>query len=102
MSQHYFRPVPNTVILMGWDRPLQGYFCVIERGDELLYSNLEDPILDENGGMSSILDYLLERIVERKLCVPQEMIDEIRADAAHNIGDRSSRWNEQGLEVCDA
>ncbi len=94
MSQHYFRPVPNTVILMGWDRPLQGYFCVIECGDELLYSNLEDPILDERGGMSGSLDYLLDCVVARGLNVPQEMIAEIKADAAHNIGNREMRWNE--------
>ena len=106
MSQHYFRPIPSIVILMGWDRPLQGFYLVIEQADNdddtVIYSNLEDPNLQELGGMSSSLDYLLARIVDLKLNVPQAMINEIRADAAHNIGSRSLRWNEQGVEVCNA
>ncbi|PMM26314.1 hypothetical protein BCT58_08190 [Vibrio lentus] len=27
-------------MLCGWDRPLQGFFLVIEKSDELQYSNL--------------------------------------------------------------
>lgn len=37
MSQHYFYTQHNgmkTVVLMGWDRPLQGFFLVVQKEDD--------------------------------------------------------------------
>lgn len=37
MSQHHFHTIHNgqeTHILMGWDRPMQGFFLVIEKEDD--------------------------------------------------------------------
>ena len=39
MSQHTFHD-RGYHVLCGWDRPLQGFFLVIEKSDELQYSNL--------------------------------------------------------------
>lgn len=43
MSQHRFTSGKYSV-LCGWDKPLQGFFLVIESSDEeLQYSNLYEP-----------------------------------------------------------
>ncbi|HRG61627.1 MAG TPA: hypothetical protein PLP75_01270 [Burkholderiales bacterium] len=43
MSQYHYMLVhegKNTEVFMGWDRPLQGFFLVIDQGgDEPLWSN---------------------------------------------------------------
>lgn len=39
MSQHRFNGGKYSV-LCGWDKPLQGFFLVIEENEELQYSNL--------------------------------------------------------------
>jgi len=93
MSQHCF---PTTChgepvfILMGWDRPLQGYFLVIkcEHRDALLYSNLEDHELRQCMGMPRSLDHFLKRLSEFGVQVPSRMLNEIKADAKANVGNR--------------
>jgi hypothetical protein len=69
MSQHYFDTSlgdePITVML-GWDRPLQGYFMLIEstQRDGYIYSNLEDIDLVKCGGFASSLDYFIDKMRE--------------------------------------
>ena len=85
MSQHLYlsaykgQPVS---ILMGWDRPMQGFFMVIEleKADGIVYSNLDDPDLDGGGGLS----------------VPALTIQQIEIDAASNVGNRRVVYSKEG------
>ena len=100
MSQHSFattfenRPVK---VVMGWDRPLQGYFCFVERQDagageaEYLYSNLDDRALARRMGFSPSTDYFTEKLMALGIAVPRTMIAEVRLDCAMNIGNRYVR-----------
>jgi hypothetical protein len=82
MSQHYFDTTWGSQlisILMGWDRPLQGYFMVIEspENDEPLWCNLSHE--------PSHPDIL-------------EMIQEILEDGAKNVGNKQVRHSlEDGI-----
>ena len=95
MSQHYFETQhegkPVTVV-MGWDRPLQGFFMVIEKAsdteDEYLYSNLDDEALFPFMGLPPTLEHFLATLKTFGLSVPPTMIEEIQADAYNNVGNR--------------
>lgn len=106
MSQHLFsthydgKPV---VVLMGWDRPLQGFFLVIEeevddddKADEYVYTNMEDPALFPWMGVPPTLDPFLAKLQELGITVPSRMIEEIRSDAARNVGNRYVTYDESG------
>lgn len=75
---------------MGWDRPLQGFFMVIEFDgeDQLLYSNLDDPVLADSMGMSLTMDHFVEQLDRLGITVPQSMLIVTRRDAATNAGNR--------------
>ena len=105
MSQHYFassiedRPVK---IVLGWDRPLQGYFCFVERMDpkpgeaEYVYSNLEDRALARRMGFASSIDYFDEKLQAMGITVPRAMIAEVERDGALNVGNRYVRHEAEG------
>ena len=106
MSQHLFRTEhrgQSVTILMGFDRPLQGYFMVIELDDAdedtWLYSNLEDPALIRYMGLPPTLEPFLERLAALGLQVPAAMVDEIRADGRSGVGNRYVQWNAQGAQL---
>lgn len=93
MSQHYYvtthqgRPVR---VLMGWDRPLQGYFMVIANMDatadepEFLYSNLDDTDLPK--AQPDSLDPFLERLRTFGIELPHSMISIAFLDGEFNTG----------------
>lgn len=93
MSQHLYqsdyRGQPVT-ILMGWDRPLQGFFMVIElqQTEGYVYCNLDDPELLAFGGFADNLDHFGRKLAELGLSVPPVMIEQIENDAAGNVGNR--------------
>lgn len=101
MSQHFYptehqgRP---ATILIGWDRPLQGYFMVIEDDgtddDQFIYSNLEDPALP--CGVSRSLDPFQRKLAELGLALPASVLDAVRADAAANTGNRYVAYDKDG------
>lgn len=101
MSQHFFdssyqgQPV---VILMGWDRPLQGFFLVVEfvEQDGFVYSNLEDWDLYFCGGFSSSVEYFERKLEALGLSVPAQMIREIQIDEAMNMGNRQVLYEPDG------
>jgi hypothetical protein len=102
MTQHYYptehQGKPAT-IMMGWDRPLQGFFMVIEdsqnRG-EYIYSNLDDPELIQFGGLPPCLDHFLAKLQALGLSVPDVMLNAIELDAALNEGNRRAEYNRDG------
>lgn len=98
MSQHYFKSMHQgrpVQILMGWDRPLQGFFMVVERLDAtdddvaLLYSNLDDDTL-ENAHPDDLAVFQA-RLTALGLTVPDKMLEEIRQDQAANVGNKVMR-----------
>lgn len=111
MSQHRFattyqgRPVE---VLMGWDRPLQGVFMVVSRGDarededEFVYSNLDDPALADCGGLPPVVDYFLVKLGDLGVAVPQAMLDEIERDSRANVGTRHVVYDADGHKVSES
>jgi hypothetical protein len=95
MSQHFFETMYQNEpvrIMMGWDRPLQYYFLLIEKltGDEkerIIWSNLDH--FTENEARS--LENYLSVLNGLCLAVPEQMIAEIGADAAANCGNKEVR-----------
>ena len=94
MSQHIFHTtciissIPEDVIvLMGWDRPLQGYFLVIDKGnsifDEPVWSNL-----DHEPSHPKTLEIFLMVLNDLKIYIPRQMIEEILQDSFENVGNK--------------
>lgn len=101
MSQHIFNTNWNgkaISVLMGYDRPLDGYFMVIDRiqsdqvGDELedefenddyIYSNL----FESESHPKSLARYQ-HKLFELCIDVPVQMLEEIIEDRAQNIGNK--------------
>ncbi|MCW5589670.1 MAG: hypothetical protein KIT27_08425 [Legionellales bacterium] len=89
MSQHLFKVFHNetpTYVLMGWDRPLQGFFMVIYKpleSDAPYYSNL-----DQEESHPNHIQPFLTVLKQHHIFVPQQMIDEIIEDANNNIGNK--------------
>ena len=101
MSQHHLettrRGEPITVTL-GWDRPLQGYFMLIEsdEADVYIYSNFEDLDLVVHGGFASSLEYFINKMRELGVTVPARMLTEVAADGELNVGNREVAYNAEG------
>ena len=98
MSQHSFnttlqgRPV---VVVVGYDRPLRGFFCFVEKcdaaaddGNEFVYSNLNDLKLASCYGLSKSLDYFKGVLQELSLQVPASMFEQSELDMLGNVGNR--------------
>lgn len=83
-------PLPIK-ILMGWDRPLQGYFLVIQfldRDDNYLWSNL-----DHEDSHPKALDRFLQVLKDFGLEIPPPMIQEIKSDALNNVGNKTVTYS---------
>jgi len=96
MSQHTFLTTCNgqpVRVLLGWDRPLQYHFLVVEYtdrpggdpaccdGEPFVYSNLDDP-----NAIGADLDYYVGILGSLGITVPQSMIDQVRLDGEFNRG----------------
>lgn len=100
MSQHYVYTELNgekIIVLLGWDRPLSGYFMVVikpiekidEDGesyteDEYLYSNLEDRNL--SFGLSQEPEYFKEILTKMAIVIPDEAFQIITNDGRLDVG----------------
>ncbi|PUA30430.1 MAG: hypothetical protein B0W54_08030 [Cellvibrio sp. 79] len=97
MSRHYFKTEYSgkpVDVLMGFDRPLNGFFMVIdyveepedEEDDGYIFSNLwqDDP-------HPKTLRPYLDKLAELKISVPAQMIDEIEADGRLKTGNKDVR-----------
>lgn len=101
MSLHRYtstRGDRKTVVTMGWDRPLQGFFMTIievvpepitgindeaEDDEIFLFDNLEQQIPHPKG----INGYLAE-LEHQGIDIPQQMVNEVLADGMHNVGNK--------------
>jgi hypothetical protein len=74
----------KTEVLMGWDRPLQGFFLVIDQGeDEPLWSNLYQ---EESHPKS--LEPFIKELHTRGIELPRAMIEEMEQDRLENMGNK--------------
>lgn len=99
MSQHVFNTryqgKPITV-MMGWDRPLQGFFMVIEEIDRdeehCIYSNLDDPTLGSLTGLAPTIQPFINKLNELSISVPKEMLDGVTLDGVYNVGNKTAHY----------
>ncbi len=95
MSQHFFKTTHKgevITVMMGWDKPLQGFFMVIEdktSGDDgFIYSNLEDPELAQSGGFAQSIEPFVNKLGELGIEVPIEMLECVEMDGIFNVGNK--------------
>jgi hypothetical protein len=100
MSQHYFETVYQNrpiEILMGWDKPAQGYYMVIEWSDEddddqiYLYTHLNDEDLPEQ--YAKTVAPFIGRLAVLGITIPSSMLQGVLADGASNVGNRTEYHN---------
>lgn len=98
MSQHRYRfkkDGAEVEVLMGWDRPLQHVFMVVEdlsdESGDYLYSNLYEP------NMSALtLEYFRGVLDRLQIQVPESMFQEVEIDRRNNAGNRFVVHSENG------
>lgn len=97
MSRHYFQTTyagKPAEVLMGFDRPLDGFFMIIDYLDEpeddnedhYIYSNMR-----EKNPHPPTLTPFLEKLAELDISIPAEMIQEIEIDGAFKTGNKNVR-----------
>lgn len=97
MSRHYFQTTyagKPVEVLMGFDRPCNGFFMVIDYLEEpeddenegCIYTNM----WEENPHPDSLTPYL-NKLTELDIAVPAEMIQEIVKDGEIKIGNKNVR-----------
>ena len=104
MSQHHFattyqgRPVN---VVMGYDRPLRGFFCCVEltdtEDDDYAYCNLSDAKLFPAMGLAASVEYFRGVFAELGLQVPESLFTECICDQANNVGNRFEVHGADGL-----
>lgn len=86
-------------VQMGWDRPLPCYYLVVDypdsECDEPLYSNLNDPATARDGSLS----HLVANAKTLGLTLPDAMIARVAADAAADLGNAESFFDDAGVEL---
>ncbi len=90
MSQHSYSLKHNgeeTNIMMGWDKPLQYFFMIIEKEsdiDEPFWSNL-----NQLEPYQKNLNFYLKILNELNIKLPPQMIEEVMEDQINNIGNKT-------------
>ena len=90
MSRHYYKTQYQEkpiIVMMGYDRPFNGFFMVIEQAhqedDEYIFSNLFD-----NNPYPNSLNSYKEVLSELGIFIPDEMFLEVEADAEAKMGNK--------------
>lgn len=111
MSQHVFTTTHegNAIeVLMGWDRPMQAFFMVVEKididdadldDDAYIYTNLYDPDLVGTGGMSQCLDYFVKTLEELEITVPEALLANVQADGEDDAGNKYVSYVYEGDQL---
>ena len=79
MSQHIFNGGIYS-IFCGWDKPLQGFFLVIEENNELRYSNL-----NEYESHPKSFDPFLIVLARFGIDISDELLCKLYQDKANNL-----------------
>ena len=77
---------------MGWDRPCQGYFMVIQdlTNEEIIYTNLANT----NPHPKTLDDYFTF-LKENNLEIPVKMVEQLKKDRKFNAANASYDWNNE-------
>lgn len=89
MSQHTFKH-DQYDILCGWDRPLQGFFLVIEdvnNCDEVAYSNIYEMV-----SHPATFEPYLEVLKRFSIPMPDGLLVALEQDKAENKGNSITNW----------
>ena len=93
MSQHRFQSQTNHLhVLCGWDRPLQGFFLVIDRDGTFestpIYSNLyeDNPHPQNFDGFAVVL-------ARFGIDMPSGLLEALESDKTHNAGNSINIWS---------
>ncbi|MCX4175663.1 MULTISPECIES: hypothetical protein [Paraburkholderia] len=89
----------DVTVQMGWDRPLQYLYMVIDyvdsEDDEPLYSNLS---VDE-AGLRGKLAYFTKKTRPFGIEVPSTMLARIQSDEALNLANGTSTFDTAGVDT---
>ncbi|RTB44102.1 hypothetical protein [Pseudomonas aeruginosa] len=102
MSRHYFNTVHNglpVIVYLGWDRPMQYFFLVIEKPAEPVDDTMQDEDEDEDSGYLYTnlyesdpfglgLGFYRDVLQRFEIVVPESMFIEVQRDAERNVGNR--------------
>jgi hypothetical protein len=92
MSQHFFQATLNSrpvQVVIGWDRPLQGFFMTIERLDaaddeaEVLFDNARSSLRFPRS-----LTVFRKKLAELGIKPPAGLFHAVTADARCGVGNR--------------
>lgn len=85
-------------VQIGWDRPLQYFYLVVEdpgsTSDSPVYSNLDDPVCARNPRVP--LEHFIKRLGELGIELPNAILEEVRRDCAGDVGNRVVEWDPAG------
>lgn len=92
MSRNTFSDNTGNTVIIGWDRMLSHYFMGIFNEEDCVYTSIseEDDILE--------LQYFLNILKEKKIELPQEMIEACIVDKELNLGNEVRFFDENGLK----
>jgi hypothetical protein len=107
MSQHVIElehKGKEIEVLIGWDRPLQRFFLVIEEiesedvepDEEYIYSNLNDSNLPDGCDEYTNLEYFKGILQMLGIEIPQQIFIEVYKNMEDNVGNRDVTWNKDG------
>lgn len=120
MSQHFYPATymgQPVIVMMGYDRPLRGFFMVIESAgdsasaapvfnheeddDYYVYSNLSDFELLNCCGLPKTTDHFLKRLQEMDITAHPNVITAIKQDQVENVGNKTVYYDMAGNELAN-
>ena len=98
MSQHIFisktKDNKTVEVFTGWDRPLQGFFLVVEDvddgGDQPFFSNLDPECCSVSH--PKVYEEFEAFLESMGICLPPGLMDELLEDQRLNVGNKQRTW----------
>lgn len=89
MSQHFLKNSKSReVAQVGWDKPMQNFYCVIsDENEEIVFSNLDK---DEYFGKD--LSFYIIKLQEFNFIIPDGFEEEILQDKINNVVGKQKNW----------
>lgn len=105
MSRHHFHTTHENrlvVVTLGWDRPLQGYFMMVQKQDVndsqdediFLFNNME---WVESHPLS--LDPFMGALKKLGIALPDMLYQELLVDGRINAGNKMVEWRMQDAHL---
>ena len=97
-------------VMIGWDRPLNYFFLVIE-GDEQFPELKEDDDEDdefdgtiystlfEERPFSTTLEDIKQKLLQFEITIPEAMFKQAQSDCVLNVGNRFVKYNNDGTFI---